>query len=294
MDRLLANLVIWYGTHRRGTNRRRTPATFGLDSNEVTFRSASVQETQLCGWLVSAERPKGVVLLCHGIDSAAHAMLPKAALLRRHGFSCLLFDFRATGRSGGDYVTLGYREAEDVLGAVAFLDTVPTLRSLPILAIGESMGGSAVIRAAAASDRICGIVSESTYATLNDALRQRLKLIGPFARRVADHCHQIGADKYDVDIADVSPERDIARIGPRPLLIIHDNLDVLCTRSETDRLYEAANEPKERWDVPYAPHTFAYMVAPREYERRVVDFLNRAVELNVSRRFGETVGVPIG
>ena len=204
-------------------------------------------------------------------------MLPKAAFLRRHGFTCLLFDFRATGRSGGEHVTLGYREAEDVLGAVAYIQGRAEIRDLPILAIGESMGGSAVIRAAAISDSIRAVVSEATYATLGDALRQRLKVVGPLARRVSDHCHRIGADKYDVDIADVSPERDIAAMGSRPLFIIHDNLDILCTRSETDRLYAAAMEPKERWDVPYSPHTFAYMVAPREYERRVVDFLNRAV-----------------
>ena len=42
-------------------------------------------------------------------------------------------------------------------------------------------------------------------------------------------------------------------------------------------LYAAAKGPKERWDVPYAPHTYAHMVAPREYERRVVDFLDRVV-----------------
>lgn len=278
MDRVLANLMIWYGTHRRGTNLRRTPAKFGLNFEEVTFPSLSAKHTMLSGWLIPAENPKGVVMLCHGIDSAAQSMLPKAALLQRRGYSSLLFDFRGTGRSGGDYVTLGYREGEDVLGAVAFLESLPAVRHLPILAIGESMGGSAVIRAAAASSAIRAIVSESTYATLNDALRQRLKVIGPFAQRVAERCHQIGAAKYDVDIADVSPERDIARMEPRPLLIIHDNLDVLCTRLETDRLFNAARSPKERWDVPYAPHTFAYMVSPGEYERRIVDFFDRAVE----------------
>jgi fermentation-respiration switch protein FrsA (DUF1100 family) len=278
MERLIAKIVIWYGTHRRGTNLRRTPATFSLQFTELSFPSTSSKEAQLHGWLIPAQQPKGIVLLCHGIDSAAHAMLPKAAMLTRHGYTCMLFDFRATGRSGGDYVTLGLHEAEDVLGAVAYIQGQSVLRGLPIMAIGESMGGSAVIRAAAVCDAIRAVISESTYATLADALWQRLKLLGPFARRVEGHCHQIGADKYDVQIRDVSPERDVAAISPRPLLIIHDNLDVLCPRSETDRLYMAANQPKERWDVPYAPHTFAFMVAPREYERRIVDFLDRAIE----------------
>ncbi len=284
MDRVIASLMVWYGTHRRGTNRGRTPATYSLPFTEVIFPSASGPSTQIFGWVVPADRPKGLVLLCHGIDSAAHAMLPKAAMLRRHGYSSLLFDFRGTGRSTGDFVTLGYREAEDVLGAIAYLESAEELRNLPVFAIGESMGGSAVIRAAAESERISALVSESTYATLSDALRQRLKVTGPFAPQIARHCERISAERYDIDIADVSPERDIARISGRPLLIIHDNLDVLCTRAETDRLFCAAHAPKERWDVPYAPHTFAFMVAPREYERRVVDFLDRAVELHTRNR----------
>jgi pimeloyl-ACP methyl ester carboxylesterase len=284
MDRLLADLVIWYGTHRRGTNSHRTPATVGLEYQNVSFPSAGSNRAQLSGWLVSSAEPKGVVLLCHGIDSAAYSMLPKAELLVRHGFACLLFDFRATGRSGGTYVTLGHHEADDVLGAVEFVESLAPLRHLPILAIGQSMGGAAVIRAAARSDQIRAIVSEATFATLADALNRRLKLLGPFARRVSEHCHRIGAEKYQVDIANVSPERDIVKLGPRPLLLIHDNLDVLCPRAESDRLFAAASAPKERWDVPYAPHTFAQMVAPREYERRVVDFLSRAVAAEPARR----------
>ncbi len=276
MDRFLANLVVWYGTHRRGTNLRRTPATYGLEYGEITFPSASADCALLSGWLIPARQPKALVLLCHGIDSAAHAMLPKAALLCRHGFTCLLFDFRATGRSAGIHGTLGHHEAEDVLGAVTYVESQPALKKLPILAIGESMGGSAVIRAAAVCDRIRGVVSESTYATLTNALDRRLMLLGPFARRVSERCHDIGARRYGLDISEVSPERDIAKIGPRPVFIIHDQFDVLCPRSDTDRLYAATNDPKERWDVPYAPHTYAFMVAPREYERRVVDFLNRA------------------
>jgi len=284
MDRLLANLFVWYGTHRRRTRLHRTPASFGLEFTEVSFQSASVKETMLSGWIVPAEQPKAVLLLCHGIDSAAHAMLAKAALFARNGFTCLLFDFRGTGRSGGEYVTLGHHESEDVLGAVAFIESQPELNSLPIMCLGESMGGSAVIRAAAVCESIRAVVSESTYATLADALYQRLRPLGPFAKRVADRCHTIGIEKYDLCIADVSPVQVIERIAPRPVLLIHDNLDVLLPRVETDRLYAAAGEPKERWDVPYAPHTFAFMVAPRDYERRVVDFLDRAVKSEMSQR----------
>ena len=170
------------------------------------------------------------------------------------------------------------KEADDVLGALEFIKGRTELKGLPIFAIGESMGGSAVIRAAAQSPHIRGMVSESTYATLHDALWQRIKLLGPIASSVAKRCYIIGASRYGVQIADVSPERDITRFTPRPILLIHDKWDLLCTRKESDRLYDAAGEPKERWDVPYSPHTFAFMIHPKEYERRVINFFDQCLQ----------------
>src|SRR5436309_1827414 len=149
MERSIANLMVWYGTHRRKTNLKRTPATYGIEGRQVAFPSASGDGVILSGWVVPAPNPRALVILCHGVDSGAHAMLPKAAMLQRQGFSSLLFDFRGVGRSGGDFVTLGFRERDDVQGAVNFVASDPQLRGLPIMAIGESMGGAALIRAAA-------------------------------------------------------------------------------------------------------------------------------------------------
>ena len=167
---------------------------------------------------------------------------------------------------------------DDVLGAVDYIQSRAALRDLPIIALGESMGGAAVIRAAARCDKIRAVISESTFATLDDALRQRLKILGPFAQGVATECYRLGSEQFGVEIEQVSPEREIQALGPRPLLLIHDNFDVLCPRRESDRLYAAAKDPKERWDVPHSPHTFAFLVAPKEYERRICEFLSRVVE----------------
>ena len=149
---------------------------------------------------------------------------------------------------------------------------------LPILAIGQSMGGAAVIRAAARCVDIRAVVTEATYARLDAVMRRRVRLcVGPFASPVVKTCYRLGAQKLGTDPRDVCPERDIARISPRPVLLIQDSLDIVCPRNESNRLYAAALYPKERWIVPRAPHTCAFRVAPKEYERRVTDFLIRAL-----------------
>lgn len=274
----IARLITWYGTRRRYAAARRTPADFGLSFRDVTFPTAHEDNLQLAGWIVPAPAAKAVVILCHGHGGSRRGTLPKAVMLNRYHFTTLLFDFRACGSSEGRYRTLGLNETDDVLGAVHLLQTDPMTRSLPIAAIGHSMGGAAVIRAAARSTAIQAVVAEATYARLEAVMRRRVRLcVGPFAGRIARSCYQLGSQQLGTDLGDIAPERDIARISPRPVLLIQDNLDFVCPKSESVRLYDAAGFPKERWIVPRAPHTCAFRVAPQEYERRVTDFLNRSL-----------------
>ena len=49
---------------------------------------------------------------------------------------------------------------------------------------------------------------------------------------------------------------------------------------DTRRLYDAARGPKDLWLVPGADHEDLQAVAPREYESRVLAFLNRYLPLD--------------
>jgi len=57
-------------------------------------------------------------------------------------------------------------------------------------------------------------------------------------------------------------------------------------------MYRHAAEPKELFVVPEAAHSEAHAVAGDEYERRVLDFLARYLDGNVSSgTAAEAVGV---
>jgi fermentation-respiration switch protein FrsA (DUF1100 family) len=200
-------------------------------------------------------------------------------MLNAHHFTTLLFDFRARGLSDGELCTLGARETEDVLGAVAFLQHKDGLKNLPIGGLGESMGGAAVIQAAARNPALRCVVAEASYASLDRVVLQRLGFaFGPFAIPIAQACHRISRDEMGLEIAEVSPEAQIARISPRPVLLITDGLDLTCPRRESDRLFAAAHEPKERWIAPTAPHCMAFLAHREAYTERVSAFLQTAME----------------
>ncbi|MDO8532121.1 MAG: alpha/beta hydrolase, partial [Dehalococcoidia bacterium] len=88
-----------------------TPATFGLQYDDVSFPSAE-DAVSLRGWFIPAEGGKRVLIIVHGKDGnrakkLASAELPVAAALSRRGFSVLMFDLRGHGESGGDRFSLG-------------------------------------------------------------------------------------------------------------------------------------------------------------------------------------------
>ncbi len=269
----MARVCTWSGTRRRASAPRRTPQYYGLHYEDVHFPSANADHVRLSGWTIPAQAPQGIVILCHGHTSTRAQLLEKAVMLNAHHFTTLLFDFRARGLSEGHLCTLGARETDDVLGAVAFLKQNAAYKNLPLGALGESMGGAAVIQAAARTPALRCIVTEASYASLDRVVQQRLALaLGPFAPAVHEVCRQISADEMALHIGDVSPEAQIHKVSPRPVFLITDGLDLTCPRRESDRLYEAANGPKERWIASIAPHCMAFLTQREAYIDRVSAF----------------------
>ena len=278
MNPRLVRFCTWVGLHRRTATPRRTPDAYRLAYEEIRFSTAHKDGVRLSGWLIPAASPRGLVILCHGYGCTRTFVLGKAAMLQKQGYTTLLFDFRARGLSEGPYCTLGQRETDDVLGAVQYAADRADLRSLPIFALGESMGGAAALQAAARDERIRAVIAEAAFASLDDAVVLRFRqVLGPLGGRMAQACMELGEQDLGLKALDVAPVRVIAQIAPRPVFLITDALDMVCLRPQSDRLYEAAGEPKQRWIVPNALHTYAFQTARAEYEQRICQFLNAAL-----------------
>jgi hypothetical protein len=68
----------------------------------------------------------------------------------------------------------------------------------------------------------------------------------------------------------------VPRIAPRPLLLIADPRSP--NGENLNRLYyRAAREPKTLWEIPGSGHVNGIAARPQEYERRVVEFFDRAL-----------------
>jgi len=246
-----------------------------LHPYQVSF--ASRTRTRIASWFFPGER-RATILLSHGYGDNQIQMLPYADFLVRQGFSVLTYDMRNRGRSGGDAVTLGALEAPDILSAVDYLTTRPDVDPDRIGAMGLSLGASATILAAASDSRIKAVVDDSGFSDAPAAIRSSFQhFIGlppfPFAPLTV----ALVRLRTGIDVNRIRPVDVIARISPRPLLIVHCLNDKTLPPDNSERNFAAAQEPKHLWLISACGHTDGLATAGPEYERYVGGFFQEGL-----------------
>jgi uncharacterized protein len=255
---------------------RPVPAPIGaapaeLQAQPVEFASRS--GSMIHGWLSKADAGGGAILLLPGVRANRRSMVGRAQLLHAAGYSTLAIDFQATGESPGDAITFGWRERLDVLAAVDLLRRA--LPGEPIAIIGTSLGGAATLLAAPELD-VQAVVLEAVYPSIDVAVENRLRM----------RLGAAGAALSPLLVLQLQPRLGIApselrpvdRIGLLrcPVLVIGGVEDQHTTVVDTQRLYDAAHEPKQLWLIPDAAHVDFLREQPDAYPKRVLAFLERA------------------
>lgn len=255
----------------RNTNLSLPPNT-ALNYQEVSFKTSD--GLTISGWYVAGSRPQAIILV-HGINANRLAVLPEALILREAGYHLLLIDLRGHGHSEGNQITYGYREAYDVQAAVDYLATLPEVERVGVL--GTSLGGAAVARAAALDPRLEAVVIESSYSSLPAAIEDAFDDFSlfphwPFAPLLV----RLAEREVGVTIGQVDSARDLATLSPRPVLIIHGRYDRLFPPDHAQRMYDAAQEPKELWLLENSGHGNPALDQPLLFEEKVVTFFEQA------------------
>jgi dipeptidyl aminopeptidase/acylaminoacyl peptidase len=249
-----------------------TPADLGLAYEDVRFTTDD--GVTLSGWLIPAGREtRAAVVLMHGFSWHRLPWLAGFVPWLQPRYHVLQFDFRGHGGSDDALITLGTLEQRDVAAAVHFLAG----RGLgPIALMGISMGGSVAIMAAPDLP-VAAVVADAAYADLRNPIANRMRASGyPLTRLGAGLV--VGAASLRARVRLRSPMQQVARLAPRGLLLIAPAEDRLVSPAQSQRMYEAAGEPKELFVVEGAAHAEAHTAAPDAYERRVLDFLARHLD----------------
>lgn len=240
-----------------------------ISAEELTIISG---DYKLYGKLYVVNKEVPTIILLHGFGFHSFEYEELAPLLAESNFNCLAFDFRCHGRSDGKrgYWTL-QELVDDTKNAV---DYVYNRFNDKIGIFGNSLGAIAAVFAASQDFRIKSIVASGCPTITADFLltrfRKLLLFIAPIIPfRVSVNyfipytkilsnpvlIRKIENDPLITEARKLAPikykkimEWNATKVVKKvniPLLVLQSKRDKLQPASQSEILYEAANEPKE-------------------------------------------------
>jgi alpha-beta hydrolase superfamily lysophospholipase len=246
------------------------PKDLGLQGESVALTSSD--GIPLKGWWIPADRSRGTVVLLHGMDGMdASCLLPQARFLHDAGWSAFVLDMRAHGRSGGNRVGLAMEEPRDVSAALNWVESQPSVKGKPVVLLGLSMGGATAIRTAAARPDVDAVISVSSFASFEPFMGKGPQLW--LGRLVILTLYRQWSPV-------AQPVHDIARIAPRPVLIMHGDSDKQVPVTDAYLLKQAGGANVQLWIAPGADHLVYSEDGNGKgqldtgYRAHILDFLN--------------------
>lgn len=218
-----------------------------MRTDKVTF-TGSLGETLAA----RLERPAGparahaLFAHCFSCSKDIHAAQRISRRLTRHGIAVLRFDFTGLGQSEGDFANTNFSSnIEDLVKAAQWLAAE---HAAPGLLIGHSLGGAAVIAAAA---RLPGVKAVATIGAPADAAHVRKQFMDQLADIERDGEAQVMLagrpfrirKQFLDDIEGHTLEGAIASLRAA-VLIAHAPRDETVSIDNATRLFVAARHPK--------------------------------------------------
>jgi uncharacterized OsmC-like protein/alpha-beta hydrolase superfamily lysophospholipase len=189
-----------------------------------------------------------------GKDNLAARRIAEALTAR--GIAVLRFDFTGLGSSEGDFANTHF--SSNVADLVAAADHLRKTRRAPALLIGHSLGGAAVLAAAAAvpeTRAVVTIAAPSDPGHVTGLFRERVDAI-----RERGHGEvEIGGRRFRIRrefLDDVAEHRLLERVKDlrKALLIFHSPVDATVGIENASKIFIAAKHPKSFVSLADADH----------------------------------------
>lgn len=234
---------------------------------------------RLSGLWVPNPAARGAILLFHGYRSSP--VIDLTAGLQHYyamGFSLLICDQRAHGKSGGRIITMGIKERYD---AKAWAEALARKlgRETPLFLAGISMGAATVLMASnlPMEANVRGIVADCGFTSPGDIVRYLMRRHyhvppRPAAGLLNLSCRLLGGFGLD----QWSTVRAVAETT-RPILFFHGEEDHFVPKEMTEAAYRACRSEKTLLEFPGAGHGLSYMADTPRYLAALRTFFDAAL-----------------
>ncbi|MEM8927203.1 MAG: bifunctional alpha/beta hydrolase/OsmC family protein [Bacteroidota bacterium] len=229
-----------------------------MNTEKVTFRNKEGQ--QLVGRLeVPVDRhPHNFALFAHCFTCTKNlsAVRNISKALTSNGFAVLRFDFTGLGESEGDFADTNF--SGNVEDLVAASDYLTENYKAPSLLIGHSLGGAAVIFAAAeipSVNALATIGAPSNPVHVKHLLKSGIDEIKETGEAVVNLSgRDFKIKKQFLDDLETKSLPETAKLLRKPLLIMHSPQDDTVGIKNAEEIYVAAHHPKSFVSLDGADH----------------------------------------
>lgn len=276
--------VGWNLTHPVRKALATTPESVGLAYESIEFPSR-IDQLKMKGWYMPAKGASTkAVVIAHGykgnrIEDGADA-LGTAKFLTEQGYNVLMFDFRASGESAGETVTVGAMEKRDLAGAVDF---VRSKGSQKVALLGYSMGAGTALQTAAEVAEVDAVIADSSFRDLKGYLKENM----PYWTKLPDFPFTsiilaVIPPMIGADLDQISPVNAAPALAKKPMLLFHGTKDAAIPFANSEAIltaYQKAGGTQGKLVVvPEAGHVKSNLVDQSHYRQELTAFLGQALK----------------
>jgi len=222
-------------------------------------------------------RTDATIVMSHGYGGDEDEMLPVANVLHAAGFTVVTYNERGRDGSGGQG-TWGALETQDLRSVITTVARHAHVDPNEIAEFGFSIGADISILEAASDDRVKAVVADASWPTLSgymhshliDAILHPTWVFSPLALKLLEL-------RTGAQLGKVTPVTVIARISPRPILLIQGLADTDVNPHSAIVNYDHAGSPKQLWMVKGEGHEATVFPGGAATTPRVAAFFTRAL-----------------
>jgi hypothetical protein len=226
------------------------------------------------------QRPAFLVLHGFGSNKSSPSCLAPCELLASMGYVAMRFDMRGCGESEGEFGrVICLEQVEDTKAAHAYLAARPEVDAARVGALGSSFGAAVAVYTAGVYEPIAAVVSSGGWgdgerkfrgqhvgaawdrfvAMLDEGRRHRERTgtslmvprddIVPIPGHLRTNLAASSVEMFPVETAqsmfDFRADDVVARIAPRPLLLLHAAVDSVTPTEQSIELFRRAGQPAD-------------------------------------------------